>query len=316
MPVTVKTFATPGRSGGGAVVGPRRALSRRRHAGHARAQRRRPFDLDPRARSSDRALTQIEIASARITIGAGVTLRADPARARPRLPASASRARSAGRRCATWARSAAICSRPRRSAISPSRCLRSTRRFRCRAAMARATCRSRSSSPGAIASPARSCCRVSLRAPGQPRSVPLSQGRARQAEGRLGADDRRPSSDSRRARFRRAHRLWRDGADADARQGRRARARRARARRSRRSPPRSRPRRRAPRPSTTRSPAPGIGARSSASICAACCSARTRESSDGQDRRCNSVTTAATSRVFVDGGDQSAHRAARRWSAT
>ena len=49
MPVTVR-HSQARRGGGSAVVRPRRALSRRRHAGHARAQRRRHLDLDHRAR--------------------------------------------------------------------------------------------------------------------------------------------------------------------------------------------------------------------------------------------------------------------------
>jgi CO/xanthine dehydrogenase FAD-binding subunit len=64
------------------------------------------------------------------------------------------------------------------------------------------------------------------------------------------------------------------------------------------SPPRSPPRRRGLRRSTIRSPAPGIGARLSASICAACLPARIEESA--RKKRwprlpCNFVITAAMS---------------------
>ena len=102
------------------------------------------------------------------------------------------------------------------------------------------------------------------------RGVPLSQDRAHQAEGRVGGDDRGPCPGQRRPRRRRAHRLWRDGGDrrfAPRRPSARSRAGRSM---PRASPPRSPPRPKAPRPRTTRSPAPGIGARSSACICAAC----------------------------------------------
>ncbi len=58
----------------------------------------------------------------------------------------------------------------------------------------------------------------------EPGGVPLSQGRARQAEGRGGRHHRRASADERRTGERRAHRVRLDGRHAFARQERRARA--------------------------------------------------------------------------------------------
>jgi hypothetical protein len=69
--VTVKTLRVR-RGGVGLVVRSQRALSRRRHAGHARAQRGRHLDLDRRARHRSGAVAD-RCASSRITIGAGVT---------------------------------------------------------------------------------------------------------------------------------------------------------------------------------------------------------------------------------------------------
>ena len=100
-------------------------------------------------------------------------------------------------------------------------------------------------------------------APGEPRRVPLPQGGARQAQGRVGAQHRRASAGVRRTRRRRARRLRRHGADADPRPRGRARAggpqpRRRRHRAGAWPPPRKAPARR-----PTRSPAPGTAARSS-----------------------------------------------------
>ena len=110
------------------------------------------------------------------------------------------------------------------------------------------------------------------------RRLPLSQDRPHQAEGRLGDHAGRASARQRRPYIGRAHRARLDGRDADSRKGRRARAGGALARRCRRSAPPLRPQRRAYRPPTTPSAAPGIAARSSASIFAACCPAWSKHS--------------------------------------
>ena len=213
MPVTVKTFATIPEAASALAVRTRRALHRRRHAGDARAQRGRPVVLDHRAGPGPQPQLQSGQRRTRHHRRRG-DAGADPARARSRLPAS----RGALDRRAGGAQhgrpSAATCSRPPRSAISPSRCSRSTPRSRCKAATARAKWRWRNFSPGANAPPAHGDQRL-LRAAGQPRGVSLPQDFARQAEGRLGDFARGPRAQCGRTGLRRAHRLWRDGADRD-----------------------------------------------------------------------------------------------------
>ena len=109
-----------------------------------------------------------------------------------------------------------------------------------------------------------------LRPPAQPGGVSLPQGRPGQAEGRLRPLDRRHRSAVGGRVVRGAHRLWRHGADRDPRQGGRARPRRPHPGRIGRRR-RGRGRRRGNLPGRpTRSPAPGIGAKWSACICAAC----------------------------------------------
>ena len=129
MPVTVKTFATSGEAAAALSSDRERTLSRRRHAGDARAQRGRYLDLDGRA--GDRPRSD---AHRRRRLRASRSAPASPLRAilaERELGVSASRrrARSAGRPCATWrtdrrqsVRANAV------SAISRSPCWRSTRR--------------------------------------------------------------------------------------------------------------------------------------------------------------------------------------------
>ena len=117
MPVTVKTFATSGEAAAALSVGTRGALSRRRHAGHARAQRGRCLGFDCGA--GDRPRSE-RVSTSRVPASCS-----GPASPSCGFSASAnsasfilSRVRSAVRLCAIWARSAAICSRQRRSVIS------------------------------------------------------------------------------------------------------------------------------------------------------------------------------------------------------
>ena len=234
MPVTVRTFASSGEAAA--------ALSADRGARYLgggtlvmRAINEGDVSISTVVRATDHALRGSTRRAAhhdrrRRHHGA----RSSPARAR--LPARPWRARSADRRCATWRPSAAIC--------SP----HSLRRFHRRAAGAR-----RHGCPAgrlrrrempleeflhrASGRPARSCSSISLPAPAsaeafrfrkvarvKPKGVsvlslaahlPVSGGRI------VGARDR----------------LRRDGADADPRQGGRARARRPRARRADIPPP-------------------------------------------------------------------------------
>ena len=223
MPVTVKTFASSGEAaaalssdrgarylGGGTLV--MRALNEgdisistvvRATDPGAAADRRRPARA---SRSAPASLSQEFWPNAIL-----------PSCTRPPV-------RSAARRCATWARWAAICSRPAPMAISPSRCWRWTRPCPCRAGLAPATCRSRNSCNPANARAARWCWPISCQTAGQRRRLPLSQDRPDQAEGRLGASRWRRICRSAAAAYRGAHRTRLDGADADSRKGRRARA--------------------------------------------------------------------------------------------
>ena len=191
MPVTVKTFATSGEAaaalsserdarylGGGTLV--MRALNEGDRLGFdgGAGDRPRPDATRRRAAPASRSAPASPSRAFSPSASSPFCIRSPP--------------RSAARRCATWARSAAICSRRRRSAISPSRCSRSMPPLRCRAAMARATCRSRNSSPGATGMPGGARALGLLPAPVQRRGVSLSQDRAHQAEGRLRGDARRP----------------------------------------------------------------------------------------------------------------------------
>ena len=286
MPVTVKTFATSGEAaaalsserdarylGGGTLV--MRAAQRRRSLGfdgragdgpRPDATRHRQFPHHDRRRRH---------------------LCARSRRARARVSPSRRRPRLAARPCATWAPSAAICSLQRRSAISRSRCSRSMRRSRCRAATARATCRSRNFSPGATGMPGALVLSVSCQRPSSADAFRYRKiARIKPKGGSRG--------DARRASFRPAAAASSARASRSARWQRRrfaprrpsARSKAARSTR-RASPPRSPPRPRGLRRPTIRSPAPGIGARSSASICAACSTGGHKESvrkAHGQDR--------------------------------
>ena len=168
MPVTVKTFTTLGEAAAALVDRPQRALSRRRHAGDARPQRGRHFDLDRGAR--DRPCVDAHRSFERARRDRrGSDLRKDPRRTRPRLPARAGPIdrRSGGPQHGHGRRQSV---RPKPlSATWPWRCWRSTRWFRCRAGSAPAICRSRNSCSRASARPARSCSRSPARGRPAPR---------------------------------------------------------------------------------------------------------------------------------------------------
>ena len=166
--------------------------------------------------------------------------------------------------------------------------------------MVRATCLSKSSLPGAIAS-RRAGARRFLRAPAMADAFRYRKISRVKPKGGSVVIDRGPSSDQRRPRRRRAA---------------------SRTARWRRLPIRAKAAERALegrtldaasvtaavaaaaeglRPPTIRSPAPGIGAKSSASICAACCIGQDRDAEKKPIRTpwprppCNSATTAARS---------------------
>ena len=201
MPVTVKTFATSGEAaaalssdrdarylGGGTLV--MRALNE----GDVSISTIVRVD-GPCARARSRA------GGSRITIGAGVTLRAVLAERELAFLHPAARL--------DWRPGGAQHGHRRRQSVRA----RAVRRFRrraararrdgvaCRAAMARATCRSRNFWRAATDRRARSSSRL-LRAARQRRGVSLPQGRAHQAERRLCDHARRASPDQRRPRRR------------------------------------------------------------------------------------------------------------------
>ena len=86
MPVTVRTFASSGEAAAALSVRSRRALSRRRHAGDARAERGRHLDLHRRARERPCADADRRGGTARHDRRRR-HLCAHPGRARSRLPA-------------------------------------------------------------------------------------------------------------------------------------------------------------------------------------------------------------------------------------
>ena len=222
MPVTVKTFASSARR-------PRRWRPTAARAISAAARwscapsTRAILDRDARARHRSGAVPdRRRRARASRSAPASPWRRFWPSAISPSCTRRARR--SAGRPCAPWRPSAAICSRPHPMAISPSRCWRSTPPCRSRAATARATCRSRNS-----------CDRRERRSGALVLAVSCRGRRAptRSAIARSRASSRRAFRCSRSPRIcrvsggrvsRRAHRLRRDGADADSRKGRRARA--------------------------------------------------------------------------------------------
>ena len=128
MPITVKTFATLNEAAS-ALQSDRAARFLAGGTLVMRAINEGDTSFSTVVRSTDRGFTEIRPAGARVTLGAGVTMAQVMANGELVVPASPSRARSAGRRSATWRPSAAICSRPRPTAISPWRCSRSTRRL-------------------------------------------------------------------------------------------------------------------------------------------------------------------------------------------
>ena len=308
MPVTVKTFASSGEAAAALVVRPRRALSRRRHAGHARAQRGRHLDLDHRARRRSRA-------DADRCVG-----RARHHRRRRHL------------RAAYWP-----------SAISPS-CIAPARSIGGPAVRNMGTVGGNLFAPSpygdfTVALLALDAT-VSVQGGFGAREMPIEeflQSRERQAGALvLSVSCQRPASaDAFRYRkiarikpkggsvitlaahlpvssgrvARRAHRAGLDGADADPRQGRRARAGGPPARCCRDHRRRGRGAPKARRPPTTRSPAPGIAARSSAFTCGACCPVRNRivMAKTALQFRHNGRDVA----IFVDGGTNLLGRAAR-----
>ena len=174
-------------------------------------------------RTLDPLLLAMNTSGAQVELGAGVTM-AMVLASRDLSYLHARRAASAAPRCGPRRPSAAICSphalwRLHHRAAGARRCRHAACRFRRRAGDA---ARGDAGEPGAGRGGAG---RLGwLQPPGRRRCVSFRQGRARAAQGRLGAVDRGASAAECRTDQRRADRLWRDGAGAAARQGGRARA--------------------------------------------------------------------------------------------
>ena len=299
MPVTVKTFATLERSGGGAVVGPRRALSRRRHAGDAGAQRRRCLGLDGRARDRPRP-------------DARSTQRARASRSAPASPC----AQFFAERELAFLHAACALDRRTGGAQHGHGRRQSVRanalwRFCCRAACARRDGlragrlrRARHADRGisgerATGTPARSCSSslaIGRRAPTRSAIRKVSRVKPKGGSVLTIAALCRSAADASRARASRYGAMAATPIRAKAAE----RALEGRTLDAATSPPRSRPPPREPRRPTTRSPAPGIAAKSSACICAVCCSGRnrTRMAKTALQFRHNGRDVA----IFVDGG--------------
>ena len=277
MPVSVKTFATPAEAAA--------ALSSDRSARFIgggtlvmRALNEGDVAISTIVRLQDRGLSQIRATGARVTIGAGVTL-AQILRERELAFLHATARSIGGPAVRTMATVGGNLYRPlARSAISTVALLALDATvsvqggFGARDMAIEEFLAGRDRAAGALVTQ-----RLLPNAPRNPRRSAIARSRAssRRAPRSISIAAHVPNVGGRVSG--RAHRLWRDGADRDPRQGGRTRARRPDARRVRASPPRSRPRRRGPRRRPTRSPAPGIGAKSSACICAGCCSAAAEE---------------------------------------
>ncbi len=191
MPVTVRTFASSGEAAA--------ALSADRGARYLgggtlvmRALNEGDISISTVVRASDHALTRIDAAGPRVTIGAGVTF----ARilAERDLAFLHAPARSIGgpavRNMGTVGGN--LFAPQSRMATSPLPCSRSTRWFPCRVALAAATCRSRNSCNRASGRPARWCLRSPARSPPMPR---------RSATARSPASSRRAARSSRSPRI-------------------------------------------------------------------------------------------------------------------
>ena len=269
MPVTVKTFASNAEAAaalssdrGARYLGGGTLVMRAVNEGDLSFVVHRPLDRPSALSDRDRELRDRDSA---------------PALRSPRSWPSAtspscirSRARSAARRCATTGTVGGnlFATPPYGDFAVALLALDAT--VTLQAALARANCRSKNSSPRAIAIAGRCCFRVACERPLESPSVPLPQSRARHARrappsfpfaAYLPASGGRVSG-ARIAYGAMAPTPMRAKAAERALEGRTLDAAGDRCRRSR-SP------QRAHRPPTTRSPAPGVAAKSSASICAA-----------------------------------------------
>jgi CO/xanthine dehydrogenase FAD-binding subunit len=213
MPVTVKTFATSGEAAA--------ALSSERDARYLgggtlvmRALNEGDLSVSTVVRATDRALTQIEFASSRITIGAGVTFARVLAERELAFlhPVAASIGGPAVRNMGTVGGNLFAPTPFGDFAV---------------ALLALDATVAVQGGYGARDVPIEEFLAGRDR---QQTALVLSQDRAHQAERRLAGNARSTCSDQWRPRHWRAHRLRRDGGDAGSRQGGRTRDRRARAR--------------------------------------------------------------------------------------
>jgi hypothetical protein len=224
MPVTVKTFATSGEAAS--------ALSSERDARYLgggtlvmRALNEGDLSVSTVVRATDRALTQIEFASSRITIGAGVTFARVLAERELAFlhPVAASIGGPAVRNMGTVGGNL-FAPTPFGDFAVALLALDATVSLQggygARDVPIEEFLAGRDRQQGAL--------RLLPASPG--RSVSLSQNRAHQAEGRIAGNGRGACSGQRRPRRWCAYRIWRDGGDAGSRQGGRACDRRSRAR--------------------------------------------------------------------------------------
>ena len=227
MPVTVKTFATSGDAAA--------ALSSERDARYLgggtlvmRALNEGDLSVSTVVRATDRALTQIEFASSRITIGAGVTFARVLAERELAFlhPVAASIGGPAVRNMGTvggnlFAPTPSAISRVALLALDATVAVQGG--YGARDVPIEEFLAGRDRQQGALV--------LSRLLPASSRrGVSLSQDLAHQAERRVAGDARSPRSDQRRPHRRRAHLIWCDGGDAGSRQGGRTRDRRPRAR--------------------------------------------------------------------------------------
>ena len=212
MPVTVKTFATPAEAAAALSSDRARALL----GGGTlvmRALNEGDVSISTIVRSTDRALTQIGLGGARITIGAGVTLAQILRRARACLSASGRAPRSAAPPCANGRPSAAICSRLRlrrsrgRAAGARRDGVGAGRLWRARHGARGISCRRASATPGALVPQRR------LRPAREPEAFRFRKVARVKPKGVSVLTIAAHPPGGRRARLRRAHRLRRDGAD-------------------------------------------------------------------------------------------------------
>ena len=277
MPVTVKTFASSSEAAS--------ALSSDRSARYLgggtlvmRALNEGDISISTVVRATDQALTRIDVVEFTHHARRRRHLRENPGRARSRLSARAGAFdRRAGGAQHGHGRRQSVRAQPlrrfhRRAAGARRHRLRPGRAWRPRHAQSRSSCNR------ANARAARWCWPSPVQRPASADAFRYRKIARIKPKGGSVITLAAHLPVERRPHIRRAHRARLDGRDADSRQAPpNARWRDARSTMPRSAPPR-RPQLRAYRPPTTRSAAPGIAARSSASICAACCPAWSKPS--------------------------------------